>query len=292
MASSAAAAALVSLSVACAVMALLTLYLLKNTSFFKNKPKNTRLTGGTPTFSSSSAAGKVPSVVTKAGLQAYEVTFQKGQIHPSGSNANMVFKTGLPADQCRVQFKLYFDDAWPWKETASQRVGGKLAGFLIGQGPASGGNYSSTGASCRLIFHKDYGARAYLYPQLKSAYNGSSPSWEQLDQAQSTIAKSYVATGIHVFAPNRKSVLFFKSGTWNDVEMYIKLNTPGKFDGVLELAVNGSRQRLDQVRFRYDANTKITAFAIQPFFGGSSNDYAPKTDVKAWYTTGIKLASS
>lgn len=181
-----------------------------------------------------------------------------------------------------MKFKLWFDDAFNWQEGSGRKVTGKLGGFKIGPGDASGGRYSTNGATYRLVFHKDKGARAYFYPALKRSTT-SDVTWSQLDQKKSLVDESYIATGVHVFSPNRVSRLRFVSGAWNQVEMYCKLNSLGNYDGIMELAVNGNRMRLSEVRYRY-TDIKIEYFNLDVFFGGGSNDYAPTKDTRLWYT--------
>lgn len=224
------------------------------------------------------------SIVEKDGKKVFEVILKKGQIHPGGTNTSISMRPSqfFPSDACRVKFKLYFDDQFPWTESGSFKVGGKLGGFEVGQGQASGSNFSKEAASYRLVFRKDRGAAAYLYPQLKQAFSGD-VSWDQIDQLDSLKSQSYIAAGVHIFAPDRNPSLFFKSKQWNTVEMYMKLNTPGKYDGIMELAINGDRRRLDQVRYRYTGE-RIESFNLAPFFGGSNTTYAPPTDVRLWYT--------
>ena len=231
------------------------------------------------------ASGEIPNSVMKGDKRAFEVLLKKGVLHGEGSNAHVKMRPGqfFPSESCRVKFKLWFDDAFQWTASSSHKVAGKLGGFKMGSGPASGGNYSTSGATFRLTFYRDKGAVAYLYPQLKQNFNGS-PSWDLLDQDPSLVSQSYVAMGVHVFNPNRNPQLFFRMGGWNDVEMYCRLNTPGKYDGVMELTVNGQSRRLNTVRYRYTADLKIDHFLLSPFFGGGSQDYAPKTDIRLWYT--------
>ena len=221
---------------------------------------------------------------TKDGKRALEVILKKGEIHGGGSNTNMSLRPAkfFPATACRIKFKLYFDDKFPWTKTGSFNVGGKLGGFDIGHGQASGSNYSTTGASYRLTFKEDRQAVAYLYPQLKRDFSGD-VSWEQLDQTEALKSISYIAAGVHIFSRNRKADLAFKSNQWNSVEMYMKLNTPGKSDGIMELAVNGERRRLDQVRYRYTGE-RIEEFKLAPFFGGGDKSFAPPADMRLWYT--------
>lgn len=229
----------------------------------------------------------IPPVVTKDGRPAFEVVLKKGMIHKDGSNTFMYMKPGkfFPSEACRVRFKLWFDDAFEWTATSSHRVGGKLGGFRMGEGKSTGGYYTDGAASFRLTFTKDRGAEGYFYPQLRkdhTTHSSGDPSWDLLDQDAGLVQDSYVAMGVHVFSPNKRPHLQFKSGQWNDIELFVKLNTPGKRDGVMELAVNGQRRRHDKVRYR-NTDIKIESFLLEPFFGGGSNDWAPSRDVRLWY---------
>ena len=230
------------------------------------------------------ATGEIPSIVTKAGKRALEVICKGGMIHNEGSNTRIKMAPSgyFPATSSRVKFKIYFDDGFDWQEKPGHKVTGKLGGFKIGPGNASGGRYTTDGATYRLTFSKDRGARAYFYPALKKATT-SDVTWSELDQKKALMDDSYIAMGVHVFAPNRVSRLRFAAGQWNQVEMFCKLNTVGKYDGVLELAINGTRLRLSDVRYRY-TDIKIEYFLLDIFFGGSDTEYAPKKDTRMWYT--------
>lgn len=231
--------------------------------------------------------------VNKAGKLAYEALYKKGEIHPKGSslNADLVPKEFFPSEQVRFSFKIMFDENFPWGSDR-KKVGGKIIGFFIGQGKASGGNYTKTASTFRLTWSFNGGVGPYLYPQVKNPHvkggsGGKDISWADLDQSKEVQAVSYVAAGIHMFYPKKKENienwdLKFKKGVWNDVEMYIKLNTPGKQDGILSLTINGVNKRLDSVRYRND-NAKIERVEISTFFGGGTKDYAPPADTRAWY---------
>ena len=228
-------------------------------------------------------SGRIPKIVDKKGVKAFEVVLEKNKIHPKGSNVNMTMAPKIfPCDECRVKYKLCFDKDFPWDESDTHKVGGKLGGFQMGEGNAAGSKYSSTGASYRLTFKKDFQAVGYLYPQLRTDYKGTDASWSLLDQSRELQAISYVAAGVHVFAPDRKAFLHFDKG-WNEIEMYVKLNTPGKHDGIMELCVNGKRAKCNTVRYRYTKDVKINGFNIGAFFGGSTDKYAPSSNINLWY---------
>lgn len=227
--------------------------------------------------------GRIPPVVEKDGKQAFEVVLRKGEIHPEGTNTSMYMtpKGIFPANEARVTFKIYFDEAFPWTKTATQRVGGKLGGFMMGEGKASGGVYTEGAASYRVTFQEDRGVVAYVYPELRDSFRGA-PSWAQLDQRPELQRISSAFVGVHIFETKGKAMLRVRPG-WNTIEMYMKLNTPGKHDGIIELAVNGESRRFEGIRYRYSPNMRIERFHLSPFFGGGDKSYAPPRDIRLWY---------
>jgi hypothetical protein len=234
------------------------------------------------------ARGKrVPPIVTKAGKRAFEVTFKKGQRGGGSSNSSFMLAPSafFPATEVRFSYKVWFDSSFPWDVNASTpRVGGKLGGFDIGEGPSSGGNFSPEAASYRVTWKDGGGLLAYLYPATRQNFSKESSgaaSWAVLDQTPAFQSVSRVSSGIHMFLPkkNEDYKLVVEKETWNSISMYLKLNTPGKYDGVLELTVNGVTERIDEVRYRY-SDIKVVGYLLHPFFGGSQR---PPTDTKAWF---------
>jgi hypothetical protein len=240
------------------------------------------------------ASGQVAPVVTRSGRPAYEITYQKGVIHGRGSNMNALLAPAahFPADQCRLRVKLFYEPGFPWG-ARMPKAGGKIIGFEIGRGAASGGNYSPTGASLRVTWSYNGGVGPYLYPQVRAPLSkkqtGVNADWAALDQSEPVRNVSYIATGVHMFYPAAKDRkrpeawdLRLREGVWNDVELFVKLNTPGRHDGVVELTVNGVTKRSTDVRYRYD-DAKIMGVRLHSFFGGGSQDYAPTHTARAWY---------
>ena len=236
--------------------------------------------------------GRPGPVVTKDGLRAYEVSYKKGQIGGGSSSMNVTLspRAFFPGEAVRMRFKVMFEPGFPWGP-AMKKSGGKIIGLWVGTGAASGGSYSTTGASYRLTWSYNGGVGPYLYPQLRQKHDkkrsGENPTWAQLDQSAEVQRASNIAAGLHVFYPRNKKDpgswdMRLREGVWNEVEMFMRLNTPGRQDGVLELTVNGVTKRLSSVRYRYD-NAKITGAKIHSFFGGGTTEYAPTHDCKAWY---------
>lgn len=225
---------------------------------------------------------KIPPLVNWQGKKAFKVTYKGGKIHSGATNCNMSFDpTGVfPATQCRATFSVWVADNFPWEKTPGKSIGGKFGGFRIGTGVASGARYSTTGASYRLTFHEQGGLTGYLYPAMKSAFVGRKASWKRQDQSMDVQRVSVISSGVTVWYKNDELAL--KKGQWNTVDMFLRLNTPGKYDGVMELTVNGVKKRLDTVRYRYDS-AKINSFHLSTFFGGSTTKFAPPQDTTVWF---------
>ncbi|KAB5592109.1 Polysaccharide lyase family 14 protein [Ceratobasidium theobromae] len=79
---------------------------------------------------------------------------------------------------------------------------------------------------------------------------------------------------------------YFKTGQWNTVAQRIKLNTPGKADGELQVWSNGkSIWSVGGVIFRgagLDAS-RVRGLMIQSFFGGHSLYWASSKDQRLWF---------
>ncbi len=224
---------------------------------------------------------EMPAVVTYQGKTALHVQYKAGGRGPKGSNTNIEFipRGIFPAEQARVRFSIWFADNFPWDKAPGHKVAGKLGGFRIGTGSASGANYSKTGATYRVVFDDGGVANGYLYPQIaKDSRGNRNIGWDLADQGEGLKKVSGISSGIHVWGNEFK----LYRGRWNNFEMFIKLNTPGKKDGIMELTVNGVSRRITDVRYRND-NAKINSFHLQPFFGGSTVEFAPKSNTSAWF---------
>jgi hypothetical protein len=134
--------------------------------------------------------------------------------------------------------------------------GGKFGGVGVGYGAASGGNFSTTGASNRVMWQSDGGAIAYVYPP--------SGLWQKVPGLD---AKGY-GTGFF----NRELARSLKTDSWNKIELGTKLNTfkngVPQADGETSVTVNGKRMIQGGINWRKSEDLKIAKFDIGTFFGG------------------------
>ena len=134
--------------------------------------------------------------------------------------------------------------------------GGKFGGVGVGYGAASGGNFSTTGASNRVMWQSDGGVIAYVYPP--------SGLWQKVPGLD---AKGY-GTGFF----NRELARALKTDSWNKIEIGTKLNTfkngVPQADGETSVTVNGKRMVQGGINWRKSEDLKIAKFDIGTFFGG------------------------
>jgi hypothetical protein len=64
-------------------------------------------------------------------------------------------------------------------------------------------------------------------------------------------------------------------GACNTVCIGVRLNAPGRDDGVLAMSVNGTTHRLDHVRFRAHGDLRVEGLLVHTWFGGGTNEWAP-----------------
>ena len=78
-----------------------------------------------------------------------------------------------------------------------------------------------------------------------------------------------------------------KKGAWNHIEVYHKLNTPGKNDGVMRGWLNGQLaiDITDNGDYRQsdEEDIKLNSIYLSTFFGGSSDDFKPTKDQYAYF---------
>jgi hypothetical protein len=214
----------------------------------------------------------------------------------SAGGTNWTFRptkfVGLPAKEARVSFDVFFPSNFDFE--ASGASAGKIGcGARGGNGGASGGNWSRDGFSFRLcwIGMKSYGsdAMAYAYTEVEDPNDFRST----IDQ-NSEIMKYAIMTngGMNLFREGPGDALKFVKGTWTPCSVYLKLNTPGKRDGVIELSVGNGTRRVDGFRWLIaGSKSRIEEYVFTSWFGGSGSDpiWAPKwpcysltKNVKVW----------
>ena len=158
--------------------------------------------------------------------------------------------SGMNRDAVVFSWEVYYPSGFKFAR------GGKFGGVHVGYGAASGGNFSTTGSSNRVMWQTDGGIIAYVYPP--------SGLWQK---APGLDSKGY-GTGFF----NRELARSLKTDSWNKIELGTKLNTfkngAPQADGETSVTVNGKRMVQTGINWRRSEDLKISAFDMGTFFGG------------------------
>lgn len=150
---------------------------------------------------------------------------------------------------------------------------GKMHGVWIGQQGASGGNHISDGASSRIIWRENGACDLYVYVP-----KAQSPNYKNIPGLVPD----------PVYGDRLWSTSFKLNQQWNDVSMYVKLNTfstAGKpnFDGVASLTVNGVTQTYNEMVWSTKPGEMINGIGMETFFGGSQPSWASPVDQAVYW---------
>ena len=176
----------------------------------------------------------------------------------------------FPATECTLSYDVYFPNDFQWCK------GGKLPGIGLGTTPtdsATGGEWDKDSGSVRVMWRDDGegGAIAvgYLYLAIPG---GTDAAYKKQTLAYKNVTEQKGDTGHEVWGVKNGGDFVLKRGRWNTVVIRVKLNSPGKNDGVLEMTVNG-KQRKVPVQYRADAAVKANHVLFVSFFGGSDDSW-------------------
>lgn len=86
----------------------------------------------------------------------------------------------------------------------------------------------------------------------------------------------YAADSGPAYPPLRPMGGVFEAGRWYAIEQYVKLNTPGKADGIAKVWINGHLTwSSERVRFRDKPDTRIDHMHVNLYHGGMGVPKAP-----------------
>jgi hypothetical protein len=188
---------------------------------------------------------------------ALRVEYVAGEV---GSASGITFHakpTGFPKSDVTLRYQVFFSKDFDFKE------GGKLPGIFIGGAGAAAGNWSDDSGSARVVFKQGGAAVAYIYVPTQVC------DQDRLDAVQGTgfaAVANHTEKGTHVW---RDGVTRFKTDSWNDVAIHVKLNSGKERDGILGLEINGVRKELPFM-WRTNPKLEISGIAFSTFFGGST----------------------
>lgn len=228
-----------------------------------------------------SVSMKKSKVVNFQGQPALKVLYEKGSgtsSHRGGVGGVIIHSVPqtFPRESAIIEFQVFFAEGWQWSK------GGKIGGFFIGHGQASGKAHSDTGSSHRFTFGRDGEARSYVYLPSNLAQD---PSLRQTGPCKDC------GVSLPGFSELFKAGTL-KIGQWNVVKLGVRLNSFDRegrpeANGHALLYVNGTTGTATNVRWRRSPDLKISAFTLNTFFGGPD----PATTDCTAYFRNFKLFS-
>lgn len=175
-----------------------------------------------------------------------KVLYPKGSIGPKQSGVQ--FNKPLPkADEYTLEYDMKFMKGFDFA------LGGKLPGLTSGGEKYTGGIHPENGEgwSARYMWVVDGEIIVYFY---------------HMDME-------------HEWGDTVKLNILFKPGQWHHIKQHIKLNNTNKFNGIMEVWIDGKKVlHNDTVRYRLAPLGDIDSFYFSTFHGGNTEDWAPKND--------------
>jgi hypothetical protein len=182
----------------------------------------------------------------------------------------------MAADQGMLEYDVFFPRGFDFHK------GGKLPGLFGGNFMCSGSKVTPNGRNCfsaRLMWRPNGIGETYFYVPInkqqgqfcsRCAYWPPRPTCREL-------------RGQDFCSWNRGSFTFAQ-GKWTKVQQYIKLNTPGRSNGVYQLYIN--RQLVmssSGVYYRATSGLKLRGMLFSTFMGGDDSSWAPRKNQWAYF---------
>jgi hypothetical protein len=162
--------------------------------------------------------------------------------------------TNIPSDAAIVTFDVMFDPGFEWG------CKGKVGGLSIGPGKSSGCEYSANGASLRMMWYGRQGSVAtpYAYVYVPTGTAQGQPVGLQDANAR---------CGQDLFREDKDFMGKMSTGVWYTMQLGVKLNTPGQYNGELYFAFQDKVKKLGGVMWR-KKNETIKQLHFNVFHGG------------------------
>ena len=289
----------------------------KTTTPPKTKPKQKTKTKNpmpapspSPSSSSSSSPAVVTAQATAGKCQVSLANFPKGTVSKIPDSKRMRVDNGVAAVTCNPgeyasrggvllrfpnvckgsrEVTLTYDVKFGSDSSFDFVKGGKIGwGVQFGKGEIQGGKWASTAASARVMFRAGGAATAYLYYGKSGDPNDLSdqvPEYKDVAQSTGTAGHTLWQVG-----KSKNPHVAFKSGVWQTVSLYCKMNSPGQHDGVIALTVDGVTRRFDKLRWLNNP-AGVDNLEFCTWYGGSGPDWSPKAP-ETFYFKNAKVAAN
>jgi hypothetical protein len=170
----------------------------------------------------------------------------------------------FPSQHVSFSYQVLFPLGFNWVK------GGKLPGLWIGNRGANGGNHMQDGSSFRLMWRTEGAAEAYLY----LPHQPNQSFYEQ---------KGYVNNDQYGESLWRGQ-FNFQTGVWNNVTLYIGVNTPNTANGLIRLTINNTTQEMNNIVWiNSNKQQKVNGIMMHTFFGGNDVSWATPIEQNIYF---------
>lgn len=190
---------------------------------------------------------------------------------PGGAGFNILPFDSFNGNEATLQFDVYFPSNFEFVK------GGKLVGMYGGGNGCSGCTSDVTVRSNCFSARMCWGANGNGFPYLYLPLDANhEPDFCKLNIGSNCDARCGLA-----FNQTR----YFEKNKWNTVKEYVKMNTPGRSDGILQVWVNGVK-KVDYRKMIWRSKTTVgvKGITVHPFFGGGESFQTP-VDTYTLYRT-------
>lgn len=170
----------------------------------------------------------------------------------------------FPSQHVSFSYQVLFPSSFTWVK------GGKLPGVWIGNRGANGGNHLQDGSSFRIMWRAGGAAEAYLYlPRQPNTTFYEQKGYIYNDQYGESLWRGY---------------LTFELGIWNNVTLFVKVNTPNKTNGIIRLTINNITQEVNNVVWiNSNKQQAVNGLMMHTFFGGNDATWATPTEQNVYF---------
>ena len=183
--------------------------------------------------------------------RSLKVTYPKNKFGTADSGAQwlMPFENNKQYTDLVCTYYIKFGEDFDW------RRGGKLPGLTGGKSTATGGTRAngSNGWSARIMWRSDGKIEQYAYHMDQKTKFGDYWIWKKKGQD-----------------------VKLETDKWYQFKTRIKMNDPGKANGICESWLDGEKVlgKYD-IRWRDTDDLKIDTFYFSTFYGGANSSWAP-----------------
>ena len=201
--------------------------------------------------------GRVAIVEGEEALEgkSLRISYPVGAVGPGGGGAQWRMPLFMSYEELYCSYWIKFGKGFDFVK------GGKIPGFTGGTGNTGGFIPDGTdGWSARMMWRPKGQVVQYVYHPDQLDMWGQDFFWSLGGQR------------------------FFRPGTWHKVEQRIKMNTPGKRDGIIEAWFDGEQAlKIVNMCFRDIPELAIDGFYFSTFFGGNDSSWASTKDEHVYF---------